>query len=419
VPRLVLLALLFALPCAARAAILTGWSQYGAGGMVEARVVTDDPACPVLIADGMALPMAERSAPTAAFPDRVCVAALPTGAKSASAGGRSLPVPVEHPRHIVLLGDTGCRLKGDIVQSCNDTNSWPFRAVARHAAAEHPDLVIHVGDFLYRESPCKDADERCAGSPWGDNLPTWVADFLSPGNDLLGAAVWVVERGNHEDCKRAGTGWTTLLGRDPVTGTCNPRDKPLLIDLDGVTLAVLDENDADDSKSTPNEAVVKSIEADLSVIGAAKPDWLITHHPFRGVSKWADQDEGEKKIMGANATLLAALHGYDESTLTLMLSGHIHNFQIENYRPPLPPQLVVGEGGDKLDTKVPLKLTGLVTGGQTIVSGLSIPGFGYVVMDRIGGSKDWRIIVHAANGKVLRHCSLKSRTLACKGRATF
>jgi hypothetical protein len=413
--RLFLPALFLVLSCSAEAGILSGWSQYGAGGAVEARIVTDQATCPSLLADGVALAMTERSAPTDAFPNRVCVAPIPLGAKSVSAQGWKLPVPVDHPRHIVLLGDTGCRLKGEIVQACNDEESWPFHRVAKHAAAEHPDLVIHVGDFLYRETPCKEGDKRCAGTPTGDNMPTWNADFLSPGRDLLGAAVWIIERGNHEDCKRAGMGWTTLLGRDPVILPCSPRDKPMLIDLDGVKLAVLDENDADDAKKKPTEAVIQSIQADLGVIGAYRPDWLITHHPFRGVSKKADADgdEDEKEVIGANATLLAALKGYDESSLTLMLSGHIHNFQIENYAAPLPPQLVVGEGGDNLDTKVPEKLTGLVTGGQRIESGLSIPGFGYVVVDRIGDSQDWDITVHAADGKLLRHCALKSKKLAC------
>lgn len=414
-PRLVLLAALLAFSWQADAAMLTGWSQYGADGVVEARVITDNPACPTLIADGASLPMAERSAPTRAFPSRVCAAALPKDVKTASVNGLSLPVPAPHPRHIVLLGDTGCRLKGDTVQACNDENSWPFHKVAKHAAAEHPDLVIHVGDFLYRETACKDKDKRCDGTPWGDNLPTWIADFFSPGKDLLDSAVWLIERGNHEDCKRGGIGWTTLLGRAPATVPCTPREKPLMIDLDGVKLAVLDENDADDDKKKPNEAVARAVQADLGIVAGFKPDWLITHHPFRGVSKWSDddEDEGEKHIVGANATLLAALKGYDESSLTLMLSGHIHNFQIENYAAPMPPQLIVGEGGDNLDLKVPEKLTGLVTGGQKITSGLSIPGFGYVVADRIGDSQDWSITVHAANGKTLRHCSLKSRKLSC------
>ena len=138
----------------------------------------------------------------------------------------------------------------------------------------------------------------------------------------------------------------------------------------------------------------------------------MTHHPFRGIAK-PDERGGGKTMEGANATLLAALAGMDEAPLTLMLAGHIHNFQIENFAGTAAPQLVVGEGGDDLDTQVPPLLTGLVTGGLTIRRGLSLPGFGYVVLDRVGQSRDWKITVHAADGRVLRHCALTARNLTC------
>ena len=395
--------------------VLSAWSQYGADGTVEARVITDDAACPALSIDGQERPMALRQQPSAAFPARTCVGSIPAGTRKASAGGTDLPVPVARPRHIVLLGDTGCRLKGAIVQNCNDENFWPFHRVAAHAAQEHPDLVIHVGDYLYRETPCQASDGRCAGTPWGDNWPTWNADFFTPGADLLHAAVWVTERGNHEDCKRAGLGWTTLLGRAPATGACQGREAPMFVDLGGIKLAVLDDNDA--SEAEVKQPATDELHRDIEAAIAAHADWTVTHHPFRGVSKLVKKEKGGdgKTVDGANATLVAALEGVDQSGLTLMLSGHIHNFQIENYAAPLPPQLVNGEGGDNLDTEVPAKLTGLVSGGQTITSGMSLPGFGYVVIDRIGDSKDWAITVKAADGAVLRHCSLKSRTLACEG----
>ena len=91
----------------AGAAVLAAWSQYGEHGTVEARLITDEPACPALITDGGSLPMSERARPTPAFPVRVCVAAIPAGAKHVRAGGRDLPVPVAKPRHIVVFGDTG------------------------------------------------------------------------------------------------------------------------------------------------------------------------------------------------------------------------------------------------------------------------------------------------------------------------
>ena len=409
-----MLAVLLALSSAAtQAATLTGWSQYGADGTVEARVITDDAACPALSIDGKDQPMALRQPPNAAFQVRVCVGSIPFGSKSASAGGLSLPVPVAKPRHIVLLGDTGCRLKGATVQACNDETLWPFHRNASHAAQEHPDLVIHVGDYLYRETPCQPGDDRCAGTPWGDNWPTWNADFFAPGADLLHAAVWITERGNHEDCKRAGAGWTALLGRAPVTEACQRREKPMFVDLGGVKLAVLDENDA--SEAEIKQPAADQLHQDIAAALAAKADWIVTHHPFRGVSRLTKKNPDGKTVEGANATLLAALGDADESGLTLMLSGHIHNFQIENFAGSHPPQLVVGEGGDNLDTEVPPKLTGLVTGGQTITSGLSLPGFGYVVIDRVGETQDWKITVHSSDGAVMRHCDLKSRKLTCEG----
>jgi hypothetical protein len=406
---------LFLLSTNAGATTLAGWSQYAGNGAVWARLVTDEPACPSLIADGKSLPMTERAPPSQAFPVRVCGAAIPVGAQHISAGGLDLPVPVARPHHIVLFGDTGCRLKGAKVQNCNDEVLWPFRTVAEHAAKENPDLMIHVGDYVYRESPCQSGDSRCAGSPWGDQWTTWNADFFKPAAKLLSSAVWLMARGNHEDCSRAGVGWTTLLGHDPMSPSCNPHENPLLIDLDGVKLALLDDNNAVDKEVDP--AVVTMLKRDIATAMAAKADWLVTHHPFRGISK-ADKSAGGKAMEGANATLLAALAGTDEAPLTLMLAGHIHNFQITNYAGTAAPQLVVGEGGDDLDTEVPPLLTGLVTGGKTVTEGLSLSGFGYVVLDRVGETRDWTITVHAADGAVLRACMLKARKLACAPAAT-
>ena len=50
-------ALLILLSSNTGATTLAGWSQYGGHGAVEARLVTNDPACPAVIADGASLPM--------------------------------------------------------------------------------------------------------------------------------------------------------------------------------------------------------------------------------------------------------------------------------------------------------------------------------------------------------------------------
>jgi hypothetical protein len=405
---------------AACAGTLAAWSQYGERGGVEARVVTDEPACPDLIVDGKRLPMTERASPSGSFPVRICTAAVPARTRHLMSGGLELPVPVRHPRHIVVFGDTGCRLKGAVVQACNDPAAWPFAAIAERAARERPDLMIHLGDYLYRETPCPSGNSGCAGSPWGDDWAAWNADFFVPAAPLLHATVWLMARGNHEECIRAGAGFTLLLGHDAPPAGCNPHERPLLVDLDGVTLALLDDNAAVDKENAPE--VAQALSRDITQAIGSKADWLVTHHPFRGISK--PEPQAAPRVMeGANATLLAALSGAlaassdaDESRLTLMISGHIHNFQIENFGGGATPQLVIGEGGDALDREVPLQLAGLETGGVTVASGLSLPGFGYVVFDRIRRTKDWTITVHAVDGGVLRHCALASRQLTCQDR---
>jgi hypothetical protein len=396
----------------ARAATLAAWSESIGQRGFEARIVTDEPSCPPLIADGRPRVMIERSTPSGDFPIRVCVAPIPAGARHLHVGSWPLPAPVAHPRHIVAFGDTGCRVKGEVVQDCNDENAWPFREVAAHAAKEKPDLMIHLGDYVYRETRCRAGDDRCAGSPWGDNWSTWNSDFFTPAAPLLRRTAWVMARGNHEDCRRNGTGWTTLIGHDPQTEPCAAHEGPLLADLGGVKLAVLDDNDAADLPKDLDPAVVNLLKQDIAAALGAGADWIVTHHPFRGISK-IDKRGPANAREGANSTLLAALGDTDEARLTLMLSGHIHDFQILNFAGAPAPQLVVGEGGAALDTGVPPRLTGLTTGGQTVADGLSLGGFGYVVMDRVGTGRNWNIIVHSPHGDVLRRCKLEDRKLSC------
>ena len=215
-------------------ALLAAFVVLAEEGRPVARAITSAAACPVLVADGGLLPMTTRapaatlplrptrSAPEdskpSAFPVRVCEATLPAGTIRASVGDRSLPIVRATPRRIVVIGDTGCRMKWSErgFQACNDTSAWPFAQVAAAAAAAGPDLVIHVGDYHYRENACPAGNADCAGSPWGYGWDAWNADLFTPARPLLAAAPWVVVRGNHESCDRAGQGWWRLLDPRPL-----------------------------------------------------------------------------------------------------------------------------------------------------------------------------------------------------------
>lgn len=46
-------------------------------------------------------------------------------------------------------------------------NGQPVARVITTVAAWKPDAVVHVGDYLYRETECPTDQPGCAGAPWG------------------------------------------------------------------------------------------------------------------------------------------------------------------------------------------------------------------------------------------------------------
>jgi hypothetical protein len=110
---------------------------------------------------------------------------------SASVAGKNLPLPKPVPLKILILGDTGCRMKSsdNAFQSCDDMNKWAFSTVAKTAASFAPDLVVHVGDYHYRENPCPENNAGCAGSPWGYGWDAWQADFYAGCTLVSGSTV--------------------------------------------------------------------------------------------------------------------------------------------------------------------------------------------------------------------------------------
>jgi hypothetical protein len=109
--------------------------------------------------------MSVRAAPGGQFPILVCSLDIPADAQSVTISEVPVPVPVAvgQVNRVAVIGDTGCRLKGFYVQACNDPEQWPFRLIADVVAQMKPDLVIHVGDYHYRETPCPAGNQGCAG----------------------------------------------------------------------------------------------------------------------------------------------------------------------------------------------------------------------------------------------------------------
>ena len=402
----VLFALLFLLPATAQAAD-SAWVQATANGY-EARLVTTEATCPVLHTAGGESPMKVRAPATGDFP-LICAAAIPAGTTSATVAGIVLPVPVADPQRILVLGDTGCRIKGAALQACNDPAAWPFPQLAAAAAGLKPDLVIHVGDYLYRESACPPGNAGCAGSPWGDNWITWAADFYTPAAPLLAAAPIVLVRGNHEDCSRAGPGWERLQGPG-MAEPCTLHDPLYTVALGKLTLAVLDDAVSGETDLDRATARIYAEElaglTNLSLAKAPTPIWLIHHRPI-----WAAISGPLGIPVGGNFTLIEAASinaargaALIPKSVELMLSGHIHSFESINYTQGVPPQIVAGNGGDNLDV-TPKNLRGaqfLGHSGVTVADGLSVGGFGFLLMTR--GEAGWTIDLYDSAGTKTRTC---------------
>ena len=395
-------ALFWAAPAAA--APLAAWVQLDGRG-AEARAVTDAKACPSIRVDGQLRPMHLRSGPVEAFANRICAARIPAKAKAVSVEGQVLPVPKARPLRLVIFGDTGCRVKDRKIQDCADqtANGWPFAKVAALAAARHPDLVIHVGDYYYRETQCP--PQRCGGGPTGDTWATWRADFFDPAAPLLKAAPWVFARGNHEDCDRVGPGWFRLIDAGAQAKTCPADADPFLVDIGGLTLAVLDSAMPDDRKQSPE--AVAAFQTQLAVAAKAKgPVWIVTHRPV-----WALPHDQSGARWG-NINERVALERQPVPGAQLFLAGHVHDFTSFDFGPGRLPELIVGTGGTALEDKAGV----LGPDGTIDMNGLTAKAYttrqyGYFVFERQGSA--WRGVFRDLDDHVIVRCDLAKARLTC------
>jgi hypothetical protein len=402
-------------PPAVQARIFSQWVQLGPNGTSSVRAITDE-ACPQVIFDGTPTPMSVRAEPgqkidnvkPGVFAVRSCEVAVPPGAVAATLDGKVLPLARPNPQRILVFGDTGCRLDRNTLQDCNDPAAWPFPKIVAAAAAARPDLVIHVGDYHYREVPCPAEHSGCALSPWGYGFDAWYADFFEPAGALFAAAPWIMARGNHEDCARAGEGWVRFLDRLAANPICRDLTGIFVARLGDFGVVVVDGARAEDPKGD------MSVLADLlrgqfkevvtEVPGEA---WFVTHRPLNAMRAASDRPANEVE----NAVQELAFGSIMPAGVRMTVAGHIHFFQAVDFGGARPPQLLVGTGGDRLSIVPPLSIVGSDINGLKVVNSVTHSGFAYMVWDRTGNL--WIGTLFDVDGKPLIHCRLLDRSLAC------
>ncbi len=417
-------------------------------GAPIARAITSAATCPNIELDGVARSMTVRALPgtmplrptfstpanskPSAFPVLTCEMPVPAGVTRATIEGRALPLPKAQPIKIVVIGDSGCRIKiaDNVFQACDDPAQWPFATVASTAAAGAPDLVIHVGDYHYRENACPAGNAGCAGTPWGYGWDAWEADFFAPAAKLLAAAPWIVVRGNHESCARAGQGWWRFLDPRPLAARqdCNdPADDPIgdfsepyAVPLGAdAQFIVFDSSRVGIAPLAPESAMHVTYRAQFErafALGARRPNtFFMSHHP---VLAFAPNPGKPEAPYPGNAGLQSVLQTIEPVALfppdvKALISGHVHLFEMVSFSTPQPAQFVSGFGGDWVDSKLPLPLAASLTPapGAIVSAIVATNRFGFMTMQRDGPR--WTMTARDIDGKPMTTCALNERRAEC------
>ena len=369
--------------------VIMGFSAIEQAPAALARAVVEGAgaACPpVVFSDSRApLPMQPRLNPDpAAFGVTVCEAAVAVDdGISARVQGSATPLPLPPSSgvwgdKIAIIADSGC--KDDAQQPCTE-DAWRFPRIAAAAAAAAPDLVLHLGDYNYRGTPSKTASDEWSYDgcvPEGrqpivdqrtrDNWDTWQADFFEPARPLLDTAPWVVVRGNHELCSRAGQGWfyfldahSTLLDPDVAAPSCNApivQTDPYTLSLQNLDLVVLDSANACGGEEPQSAAATEENVASFArqfdavnqfVAAGSRPAWLLSHRPIWGIARYGTgpPDVITDTLQKALATSLVEKLA---DAFSIVMSGHMHEFESITFSGGRQPQLIVGDSGVELTT---------------------------------------------------------------------
>jgi len=335
-------------------------------------VVAHGEVCPSVIVDGdeRSRQLKQRSLPIQSNRfDQINVCELPLEENTKSLqflGGRAIPVKRNWkggPPKIVFIGDTGCRgMAGKPPQHCR-AGQWPFKEIADESADQSPDLVIHLGDYMYGGE-----------DTWED----WNKYFFEPARSLLEAAPWVAVRGNHERRSSenhwrgfylffggasAMTGDKALELAEPYAVDLSPKLRLIVADS---AAAFAEKRDAvieskcgiapsTGSISINDANVCTAIKEVLSRVGtleqrkqAGMRVWLATHVPVWAIEK--DEKSDNYYVPNSSAMMLGAWRAKPVQNLDFIFSGDRHLYQLVKPKSRLAPiQVAVGTGGVNLD----------------------------------------------------------------------
>ncbi|MDG7056149.1 MAG: metallophosphoesterase [Wolbachia endosymbiont of Meromenopon meropis] len=321
--------------------ILYAWSQVIPENKLSIRAIVDDNACPVVNIDGKRMKMLNRSSnKNDCYIETVCELISEMSVKNISIDAIRIPTLSKKISKVAFIGDTGCRINTLFQQECNSPDGWPLKKNLDSIASHKPNLIIHVGDFHYRKTKCR--NEKKCGSIYGYNKEAWYADWFDPAKNILLQSSFLFVRGNHENCNRAYEGWFRYLDPYPFSSEkCENFVPSWFLEIEPMRFFVFDSSYSEDIFTVQNaiNAFEKQFNK-LTQVSFNKPTWFLTHKPlWRFLKKelFTLRNHG-------NLTQIEAFGDKFPSNVTTVVSGHIHIAQIllMNH---VPNQIIIGNGG--------------------------------------------------------------------------
>jgi hypothetical protein len=132
----------------------------------------------------------------------------------------------------------------------------------------------------------------------------------------------------------------------------------------------------------------------------------VDHHPFWGFANASNL----LPPIPITAPLEEAFNQANPTGYTLFLSGHVHLFEYVELDQGKPPQLVVGDGGTKMDPPINAAVKGITFHGATLEP-RSDGDFGYTLFEK--SPMGWNFTLKDRFGKPLLACAIPGGIATC------